>query len=59
MSVVCKNFFTLLQQISALITIKMMGEFEEIYKELSKSISIMSSSSSLLLMNVEDILGFG
>jgi len=34
------------------------AELEDVYDEVLKSVNIMSSSSQLLLLNVEDILGF-
>ena len=34
------------------------GQLQDIYEEVSKSIRVMSSSSNLLLLNVEDILGY-
>lgn len=32
--------------------------FDDILEEMNKSVKVMTSSSSLLLMNVEDILGY-
>ena len=36
----------------------MVQQLAEIYEEVTKSITIMNSSSNLLLLNVEDILGY-
>jgi hypothetical protein len=35
-----------------------LDQLKDVYDETMKSVSIMSSSSQLLLLNVEDILGF-
>jgi hypothetical protein len=33
-------------------------QFEDVFDEMRSSVNVMSSSSSLLLLNVEDILGY-
>ena len=51
-------FKTILGVCSSVLSNSVFSKLEEVYTEISKSVSIMSSSSNLLLLNVEDILGF-
>ena len=46
------------QKIEKVLSKKLYAELEEVYNEISGSVSVMQSSSSLLLLNVEDILGY-
>ena len=56
---VCQNFKALLQNNSLSSTAGfVVQQLAEIYEEVTKSITIMNSSSNLLLLNVEDILGY-
>ena len=56
---VCQNFKPLLQNNSLSSTAGfVVQQLAEIYEEVTKSITIMNSSSNLLLLNVEDILGY-
>ena len=56
---VCQNFKAILQNNSLSSTAGfVVQQLAEIYEEVTKSITIMNSSSNLLLLNVEDILGY-
>ena len=61
----CKIIYAMLQQFSFLLNDNqsslpstLYSPLQEVYEEVLKSINIMTSSSNLLLLNVEDILGF-
>jgi len=61
----CKIIFAMLQQFSGLLQLNqsmipnvIYVPLQEVYDEVLKSINIMTSSSNLLLLNVEDILGY-
>ena len=53
-----KQFIQILSNSEAYIPSTVYCQLEEVYTEVTSSVSIMTSSSSLLLLNVEDILGF-
>ena len=54
MTSVAYNFLRLLKTLPQ----EIQEEMQELYDEFTKSITIQESSSSLLLLNVEDILGY-
>jgi hypothetical protein len=54
----CLSFQQILGLCFGTLTSEVYGSLSEIYEEITKSNNIMTSSSNLLLLNVEDILGF-
>ena len=54
----CQTFRMVLTDNEYTIQLEISSQLEDIYNEIMKSINLMTSSSNLLLLNVEDILGF-
>jgi len=58
MYAMCLNMYGCLNEIKPMIPFNIFETLDEVHDELNKSIRTMSSSSNLMLLNVEDILGF-
>lgn len=52
------NFKMVMDICNSSIPTAIFNQLDDIYTEVNKSVKISSSSASLLLLNVEDILGF-
>ena len=58
MQIICQQFFGTLENISGIVERPIYNQLAFIYEQVSKGNEIQTSSSSLLLLNVEDILGY-